>query len=131
MRTSLAVIVAALACAACAPRDAEVRRQRLAVQERALLASLDDLQARLLVDRALVAQWEDLAARHETISAIACSSQEAHATEMAERLMPDEVRDRVLRAAREVSDSGRGGAPDFRTSRLEADAASPKVSAAR
>jgi hypothetical protein len=106
MRTSLTVMVVAAACVACAPRDAEVRRQRLAVQERALLASLDELQARLLVDRAMVAQWQDLAARHQSISEIACTSQEEHASEMAERLFPEEIKDRLLRAER-ISHSGR------------------------
>jgi hypothetical protein len=132
MRTSLAVMMAAAACAACAPSDAAVRRERLAVQERALLASLDDLQARLLVDRALVAQWKDLAARHESVSAIACTSQEAHATEMAERLMPDEIKDRVLRAGR-VQVSSRGGRTRMAAFRQAAadGTGSPAVPAAR
>jgi len=130
MRTSLTVIVAAALCAACAPRDTEVRRQRLAVQERALLASLDDLQARLLVDGALVRGWKDLAARHESISAIACTSQEAHATEMAERLLPVEVKDQVRRAGRGSTQAGRGRVAAVRPSRLDADA-DAQVPAAR
>ena len=130
MRTSLAVIVSAVACAACAPRDAEVRRQRLAVQERALLASLEELQARLLVDRAMVAQWRDLAARHQDISAVACSSQEAHATEMAERLLPEEIEDRAVRAGRVFRERGYARVSAFRTGRLDSVVAA-KVRAPR
>jgi hypothetical protein len=119
-RTSLTVLVAAALCAACAPRDAQVRRERLAAEQRALLASLDDLQARLLVNRAIVAQWKDLAARHESVSAIACTSQEVHATEMAQRLLPAEVKDRALRAARAAQQQSARGRV-VRTSRLDGD----------
>jgi hypothetical protein len=123
MRTSLAVIVGAVACAACTPRDAEVRRRRLAVQERALVASLEDLQVRLLVDRAMVAQWKDLADRHQNISAVACTSQEAHATEMAERLLPAEIEDRAVRAGRLLREAGQARVSAFRTGRLDSVAA--------
>ena len=78
-----------LACAACAvapESDREVRLQRLEADHRALVAQLDDLQARLLVDGERVRFWEELRGKHESVSAIACTSQDAHAIAMAEYL---------------------------------------------
>jgi hypothetical protein len=86
------IIAAALCAAGCAPRDAEVRRQRLATERRQLEASLDELQARLLVNQARVRFWREMRDRHESVSAIACASMEAHAEDMARRLLRDEER---------------------------------------
>jgi hypothetical protein len=82
----LAAMVACVACAAKPPDDREVRRQRLEADHRALVAQLDDLQARLLVDAGRIRFWEEMRSRHESVSAIACTSQEAHAIAMAEYL---------------------------------------------
>lgn len=83
------VVAAMLACVACAGKPAgerEVRLQRLEADHRALVAQLDDLQARLLVNGERVRFWEGMRDRHQSVSAIACTSQEAHATAMAEYL---------------------------------------------
>jgi hypothetical protein len=83
------VLTAVFACAACVGRpgaDREVRLQRLESDHKALVAQLEDLQARLLVDADRVRFWEDMRDRHESVSAIACTSQDAHAIAMAEYL---------------------------------------------
>ncbi len=85
----LVVLAAMVACAACAARpadDREVRRQRLEADHRALVAQLEDLQARLIVDAERVRFWQEMRDRHQSVSAIACTSQEAHAIAMAEYL---------------------------------------------
>ncbi len=87
------VLTAMLACAACAPHvggDREVRLQRLEADHKALLAQLDDLQARLLVDGERVRFWEEMRDRHESVSAIACTSQDAHAMAMAAYLQHEQ-----------------------------------------
>ncbi len=87
------VLAAMLACAACAVHpagDREVRRERLEAEHRALVAQLDDLQARLLVDGERVRFWEEMRDRHESVSAIACTSQESHAVAMAEYLQHEQ-----------------------------------------
>lgn len=81
------VLTGMLVCAACAVQpesDRAVRRERLDSEHRALVAQIDELQARLLVDAERVRFWEQMRDRHETVSAIACTSQEAHAVAMAE-----------------------------------------------
>ena len=88
------VLTAVFACAACVGRpgaDREVRLQRLEADHKALVARLDDLQARLLVDAERVRFWEDMRDRHESVSAIACTSQDAHAIAMAEYLQHQEA----------------------------------------
>jgi hypothetical protein len=88
------VLTAMLACAACAGSpagDREVRLARLQVEHQALIAQIDDLQARLLVDAERVRFWEQMRDRHESVSAIACTSNEAHAIAMAEYLHTHET----------------------------------------
>lgn len=70
--------------------DREVRRERLEADHRALISQLEDLQARLLVDAERVRFWEEMRARHQSVSALACTSQEAHAVAMAEFLEREE-----------------------------------------
>jgi hypothetical protein len=91
------LIAAALAAAGCGPRDAEVRRQRLAAERRRLEGALDELQVRLLANQARVRLWQELRARHESVSAIACASMDEHAAEMARRLLPLEPPERTAR----------------------------------
>ncbi len=85
------IAIAATACTA-APRDREVRLARLAAENRQLMDQLEDLQARLIVDRQRVRFWEEMQQRHESISAISCNSQETHAIAMAERLLPQKAK---------------------------------------
>lgn len=88
MKGWVLLIAAAAACRIGPPADREVRLARLAAEQRQLVEQLDDLQARLIVDRQRVRFWQEMRERHESISAIACTSQEAHAVAMAERLLP-------------------------------------------
>jgi hypothetical protein len=66
--------------------EVEAARTQLLAERAALENALDDLQARLLVNRARVGFWTDLAERHESVSAVACASNEGHAEEMARLL---------------------------------------------
>ncbi len=100
--------VAAATTSAAPPADRDVRLGRLAAEHRALMNDLDDLQARLLVSGERVRFWEEMRTRHESVSAIACTSQEAHAVAMAERLQLERrpaprVRARVASARGPVS----------------------------
>ena len=99
----------ALACAAACTGvkgDREVRLERLSSEHRALLARLDDLQVRLIVDQERVRFWEEMRDRHAGVSAIACASQDAHAAAMARSLEQEgegAPRDLRLRPARVVA----------------------------
>jgi hypothetical protein len=93
-RVRRSLLAAMLVCAACAGRvagDGDVRRQRLEADHRALMAQLDDLQARLLVDAERVRFWDEMRDRHASVSAIACTSQETHAIAMAEYLQHEQT----------------------------------------
>jgi hypothetical protein len=85
---TLVLLLAAVVAVACAPRDADLRRQRLATEKRNLEATLDRLEERLLASQARVRFWRELRDRHESVSAIACVSQDEHAREMAARALP-------------------------------------------
>ena len=100
-RVRALLLTAVAVCVACAPRDAGIRRERLAAEHRVLLAALDDLQIRLLADQARVRFWQEMRERHGSVAAIACGVQEEHAREMAERLLPDEEVDRLARGSSE------------------------------
>jgi len=78
------VLVLALVAAACgAPRDAEVRLARVAAEGRNLETTFDRLEDRLLASQARVRLWREMRDRHESVAAIACASQEEHADAMA------------------------------------------------
>jgi hypothetical protein len=81
----IAVLLLATACGGLGD-DAEVRRARLDAERRSLEATLDDLGARLLVNQARVRFWTEMQGRHESVSAVACTSMEGHAEEMARLL---------------------------------------------
>jgi hypothetical protein len=81
------LVVAVLLATACGGSgEAEVRRARLDAERRSLEATLDDLGARLLVNQARVRFWTEMQGRHESVSAVACTSMEGHAEEMARLL---------------------------------------------
>ncbi len=64
--------------------EAHRRRAELHVSaEPAVLRQLDEVEARLLVGQARVRFWEELRTRHESVSAIACASQERHGQSIA------------------------------------------------
>ena len=99
------LLIALAFSAACVPskNDREVRLERLQGEHRALQAQLEDLQARLLVGRERVRFWEEMRDRHASVSAIACTSQEAHAAAMAlslEQERESATLDQRLRQAR-------------------------------
>jgi hypothetical protein len=81
-------LLAASLAIACTPRDRAVRLERLAAQRRALDLSFERLEARFMTTQARVRFWEELRERHESVSAIACASQDEHAEEMAKRVLP-------------------------------------------
>ena len=83
----LALALGVLA-AGCSPRDAGVRRARLAAERQNLEATFDRLEDRLLVNQARVRLWREMRDRHESVSAIACASQDEHADAMASRALP-------------------------------------------
>lgn len=67
-------------------REVEAKRAQLLAERRNLENTLDDLQARLLVNQARVRFWNEMRDRHESISAVACSSMEGHANDIARLL---------------------------------------------
>ena len=87
MRVTPLVVVVVLA-AGCAPRDRDARLARVAAQRRNLEASLDRLEDRLLATQSRVRLWRELRERHESVSAVACASQDEHAAEMALHALP-------------------------------------------
>ncbi len=85
---ALPFVVAAVIAAGCAPRDAAVRLARLAAEKRNLEATFDRLEDRLLANQARARFWREMRDRHESVSAIACASQEEHAERMAIHTLP-------------------------------------------
>jgi hypothetical protein len=90
---------ALLAAVGCVPRDADIRRERLAAERRNLEETFDRLEERMVANQARVRFWREMRARHESVSAIACASQDEHAEEMASRALPEERRRVVARRA--------------------------------
>jgi hypothetical protein len=80
----VASLVLALAFAGCGERAAQqARRERLAVERRGLDESLAQIEERMLADQARVRFWQEMRERHESASAIACTSLSRHAEAMA------------------------------------------------
>jgi hypothetical protein len=97
LRATPYLLAATVALAACGPRDGDARIARARAETRMLGATLDRLEDRLLSGQQRVHLWQELRDRHESVSAIACASQEEHASEMAKHvIMPRPM----LRAAR-------------------------------
>ncbi len=84
------IVFAAVVALACAPKDREVRLERLDAQRRALDLTFDRLEDRLITNQARVRFWREMRERHESVSAIACAVQDEHAEEMATRRLPPE-----------------------------------------
>ncbi len=95
MRCSAALFLAVI-CLGCSPRIEEARARQLQAQGRALLDDIDRLEERLLVDQARVRFWEEMRARHESVTAIACTGQDRHAEEMARYLEIQQVKREAL-----------------------------------
>lgn len=85
---ALPLFLAAVLGLACETGDRDIRLGRLAAERRALEATFDHLEDRLMANQARVRFWREMQARHESVSAIACASQEGHALEMALRAGP-------------------------------------------
>ena len=85
---AIPILLAIAVLAACAPRDRELRLARVAAERRNLDESLDRLEERLIVSQARVRLWRELRERHESVSAVACVSQEEHAQGMALHGLP-------------------------------------------
>ena len=88
MRTLLLFFAAMLVAGCGAPDDRDIRLGRLAAEKRSLEGTFDRLEERLVVNQARVRFWKEMRERHESVSAIACVSQEEHAIEMALRSAP-------------------------------------------
>ena len=88
MRRAAGVIGAVLLLAGCRaacgePRALVEARARWDAERRALDEQLDALEERLLVDQARVRFWGEMKARHESVSAVACSGLAQHAESVA------------------------------------------------
>jgi hypothetical protein len=95
LRVALVVAVACLVAVGVAAErrpDPALRQHRVDAELRGLQASLDQLEDRLVVDQARVHFWQEMRARHESVTAIACTSQDHHAQEMAERMEAEAAR---------------------------------------
>jgi outer membrane murein-binding lipoprotein Lpp len=85
----LAVLLASALATGCgAPRDRAARLARVSAEGRNLDESLDRLEERLLATQARVRYWREMRERHESVSAVACASQDEHAAEMAIHALP-------------------------------------------
>lgn len=62
-----------------------------------MLESLDDLEARLLVDAARVRFWKEMRERHEQVSAVACQNLAGHVAQM-DRYQNEQHEKRMARA---------------------------------
>ncbi len=89
-RPTAFLLAGLIAAAGCAPKDRELRLARVAAQGRNLEVTLDRLEDRLLVSQARVRLWREMRERHESVSAVACASQEEHAEEMALHALPEQ-----------------------------------------
>jgi hypothetical protein len=101
------VLMALGVLAGCAPRDAGIRRSRLVAERRDLEASFDQLEDRLMVNQARVRFWVEMKERHESVTAISCASQDAHAEEMARHDVTPGAPERPFAARRPVLDRAR------------------------
>jgi hypothetical protein len=93
-------VAAAVALGACGRGDAEIRRLRLEAEQQSLTATLDHLEDRLIVNQARVRFWREMQARHESITAIACATQQGHAEEMARLDLPGRPAERAAAGRR-------------------------------
>jgi hypothetical protein len=86
--TPLLLVIGTLTLVACGPRDGDVRIARARAETRMLSANLERLEDRMLASQARVHHWQEMRQRHESVSAIACASQDEHAAEMAMHVLP-------------------------------------------
>ena len=86
MKGTLVVGLLLLATACGGSADVEETRARLNAERAQLETTLDDLGARLLVNQARVRFWNEMQGRHESVTAVACTSLEGHAEQMARLL---------------------------------------------
>lgn len=83
MRRFGLMLIALCVLGGCGSRALDARRQRWAAEKRGLEDELDRLEERLLTDQARVRFWQEMKARHESISAVACTNLDQHAEGMA------------------------------------------------
>jgi hypothetical protein len=87
------LVTAVLVLAACGSGEDELRRAQLRAEGRNLEETMQRLEDRLLANQARVRFWRELRERHESVTAISCASQDAHAVEMASRLEQTQQRE--------------------------------------
>lgn len=101
---ALAAAAVSLLAACGGSKELEVQRARLLAERHALEATFDHLEDRLLVNQARVRFWQEMRERHEGVTAVACTSLEQHALEIARRMGPLPVRQAsAVRTARHES----------------------------
>lgn len=93
---ALGLFVCALGCDGRAPRDA-------APTGDAWVRQVDETGARLLATAARVRTWREMADRHRTVSALACTGQEAHAMALREQRERVHGRAKATRARRQAA----------------------------
>ncbi|MBI3184484.1 MAG: hypothetical protein HYZ28_20300 [Myxococcales bacterium] len=115
----LGVAVGAWLLSACfePPQEAVQRLTEVERQGAEMDRALDALEDRLLAGRAKVSHWQELSERHQSVSALACQSQEEHLQQM-EALMEKQLKKASRRRpmlARSKEPGGVGGpSPDQR-----------------
>lgn len=85
-RTMCALVALTAGLCACGEQDEaarELRAQRWATDRRILADQLDRLEDRLITDQARVRFWRELRAKHERVSAVACTNLSEHAAGVA------------------------------------------------
>ena len=90
-------MLAVLAALACAPKDREIRLERLAAERRALDRTFDHLEERLVVNQARVRFWDEMRERRESESVIAWAVPDERAEERAAHV-PSPERSALTRA---------------------------------
>jgi hypothetical protein len=114
MRAATATLVGAFLISGCGAGDEAARRARLEAQRERLVASLEQLEARLLEGQGRVRAWEELRSRHARVSAVACEVNAGHVADMArleveERWLAAGARAPRLAAVVPAAALGRGG----------------------
>ncbi len=82
MRPTL-ILFLGLVTIGCSQRDAEIRLRRRQVDRQTLRLQLDKLEDRMVANQARVRFWREMRARHQSVTAVACSNLESHAESMA------------------------------------------------
>jgi hypothetical protein len=95
---TLALLAAVSWSPPAARRRARAEARAALAERRDLVATFDHLEDRLVVNQARVRFWREMRDRHEGVTAIACTSLEHHAEDIARIMAPPPVRVRTAAA---------------------------------